>query len=130
MLRAELSGSNNPSGQGDLDGAGTTTLHLRRGEGRVCFRTAVVRIGLPAFASHVHYGPPGRTGPVVVTLGAPDETGTTDGCVPVGRMLVAGMLAQPASFYVNVHNAEYEESAVRGQLEVAPNTSYGVLTGP
>lgn len=114
-LRAGLSGSSEPSG--DPDGEGTTILHLRTGEGRVCFRTAVVGIGLPAFASHIHYGPAGSTGPVVVPLGAPDETGTAAGCVPVGRKLVAGLLAQPGSFYVNVHNAEYEESAVRGQLE-------------
>jgi len=115
-FHAALSGSNEPSGHGDRDGTGVTTVRLRRGEGRVCFQTNVANIHLPAFASHIHFGTEGQTGPVVVTLRAPDESGSASGCVTVARRLVAGILARPASLYVNVHNAEFEESAVRGQL--------------
>jgi hypothetical protein len=116
VLTAVLSGANEPSGHGDPDGKGRAVVRLRRGEGRLCFELLAANVALPAYASHVHRGRAGQTGPVVVSLRAPDETGGATGCTNVERRLVAEILRDPAAFYVNVHTSEFLTSAIRGQL--------------
>ena len=54
-------------------------------------------------------------GPIRVTLKAPTK-GASDGCVTVPREILTAILANPANYYVNVHNAEFPAGAVRGQL--------------
>ena len=43
-------------------------------------------------------------------------TGTSSGCLTANADLVHEILANPAGFYVNVHNAQFPGGAVRGQL--------------
>src|SRR6266545_3879116 len=106
-LIALLSGANEPSGKGDPDGKGRAVVHLRRGEGRLCFELLAANVTLPAYASHIHHRRAGQAGPVVVALRAPDETGGATGRTNVERRLVAEILRDPAAFYVNVHTSEY-----------------------
>lgn len=77
-----------------------------------------------ASAAHIHRGAAGVAGPVVANLGAPADGNAAD-CLTEGETgkfpgdppgIVAEILANPAGFYVNVHNAEYPGGAVRGQL--------------
>jgi hypothetical protein len=51
----------------------------------------------------------------VVTLEAPAD-GSSEGCVDVERDLATAILRDPSAYYVNVHNAELPDGAVRGQL--------------
>jgi hypothetical protein len=51
-----------------------------------------------------------------VPLTTPDAAGKSSGCATVGQPVVAAILANPADYYVNVHNAEFPGGAVRGQL--------------
>jgi CHRD domain len=118
-LTAGLTGAVEVPGPGDPDGAGSATIRLRAGQGEICFQLAVQNITLPAAAAHIHEGAAGVSGPVVVTLTAPDAAGMSSGCVNVPRTLVADILANPAGYYVNVHTSDFADGAVRGQLAIA-----------
>lgn len=87
---------------------------MNHGQGQVCWKLSVSDIGA-ATAAHIHRGEPGDPGPVVVTLSAPAE-GSSEGCADVERDLIKEILQDPDEFYVNVHNAEYPNGAIRGQL--------------
>ncbi len=99
---------------GDPDGTGSAVLRLRSGQARVCFTLEVQNIGTAA-AAHIHKGGPEESGPVVVPL-APPSSGSSTGCVKAARVVVKGILANRASYYVNVHTADFGGGAVRGQL--------------
>lgn len=101
---------------GDPVATGTATVRLRAGQGQVCFKIAASNLSGPAAAAHIHKAAAGVSGPVVVPLATPGADGKSGGCVGAARTLVAQMLASPASFYVNVHTAEFPAGAIRGQL--------------
>lgn len=118
ILTATLNGVS-AGGGGAPDGTGTAVFHLRRGEGRICYRLSVAGITLPPFAAHIHQAPAGVNGPVVVGLVPPGADGLSSGCVPVERTLVAAILAHPAGYYANVHVGSYPGLSIRGQLTPA-----------
>ena len=109
---------------GDPVGTGTATVRLRVGQGQLCYQLAAKNLPA-AVAAHIHKADPGVAGPVVVPLQTPDAAGTSSGCVTVARTLVAAILAEPASYYVNVHTAEFPAGAVRGQLTGTSTASFG-----
>jgi hypothetical protein len=111
-----LSGANEAPGPGDPDGSGMAHLWLNPGLGQVCFELSVSNIALPATGAHIHLAPAGEPGPVVVPLTAPDESGTSSGCVSADRDLILDILLHPEEYYVNVHSTEFRPGAVRGQL--------------
>ena len=92
---------------GDPVATGTATVRLRAGQGQVCYKIAASNLSGPAVASHIHKAAAGAAGPVVIPLATPGADGKSGGCVGVARPLVAQILASPASFYVNVHTAEF-----------------------
>jgi hypothetical protein len=103
------------AGPGDPDGSGTAAVRLNLGQGEVCFELVVSGIA-PATAAHIHVGPAGVAGPVVVGL-APPTSGTSSGCVTdVSPELIKVITQNPQSYYVNVHNADFPAGALRGQL--------------
>jgi hypothetical protein len=74
-------------------------------------------IALPATGAHIHSAVAGENGPVVVALVPPDETGMSEGCVSdIDMDLIKAIRQHPENYYVNVHNADFPEGAVRGQL--------------
>lgn len=109
---------------GDPVGTGTSTVRLRAGQGQICYQLATKNLSA-AVAAHIHKGDVGAAGPVVVPLRTPDAAGTSSGCASVTRTLVAAILADPASYYVNVHTAEFPAGAVRGQLTGTSTASFG-----
>ena len=111
-----MTGAAERPGPGDPDGTGTATIRVTPGLGRVCFVLNVANITLPAAAAHIHIAPPTDPGPVVVTLVAPDATGSSQGCVSTTRALVKTILKSSSAYYVNVHTSDYPDGAVRGQL--------------
>ena len=112
-LRATLTGPAEVPGPGDPNGRGTATIRLNQGQGEVCYDITVANIGAPTLA-HIHRGATGVEGPPVVTL---TENGTLKGCVSnVSEDLIKEIRQTPGDFYVNVHNAEFPNGAIRGQL--------------
>lgn len=73
-------------------------------------------------AAHIHRGVAGQNGPVVANLAFPTD-GQAGDCLTEGEDgkglspgIVAEILANPEGFYVNVHNSEFPNGAVRAQL--------------
>ena len=109
---------------GDPVATGTATVRLRAGQGQLCYQLAAKNLPA-AVAAHIHKAASGATGPVVVPLNTPDAAGTSSGCASVARTLVTAILADPASYYANVHTAEFPAGAVRGQLTGTSTASLG-----
>jgi hypothetical protein len=124
-LTAQLEGENEVPGPGDTDGTGVAEVNVAPRSGVLCFAIAVEGIGLPATAAHIHEGAAGVAGGVVVTLEAPSgfgsgSTGVSSGCLTkLSTSLLRAIASDPSNYYVNVHNAEFPDGAVRGQLTSA-----------
>ena len=111
---AKLTGAAEVPGPGDPDGSGTALLTINPDKGEVCFDLTVTKID-EATAAHIHEGAAGKSGPVKVPLDAP-KTGSVKGCKTADAAVVKAIMANPAEYYVNVHNAAFPGGAVRGQL--------------
>jgi CHRD domain len=109
---------------GDPVGTGTATFRFRAGQGQVCYRLAA--LNLPAaVAAHIHRGAAGSAGSVVIPLQTPNAAGASSGCASASRTLVGSILADPGSFYANVHTTEFPAGAIRGQLTGTSTVSFG-----
>lgn len=112
-LAAGLNGAREIPGPGDRNGSGLARVTVDTATGEICYSLTVRNIA-PATAAHIHEASRHQAGGVVQPLAAPSD-GTSSGCV-VNADLAAALDADPAAFYVNVHNAEFPAGAVRGQL--------------
>lgn len=108
-LVATLNGANETAG-GDPDGAGTFTVEIDADAGDFCYTLTATKIAKATMA-HVHSGAAGANGPPVVTIEV-----ASDMCVAVDPEKLKAMIAAPGDYYVNVHNAEFQAGAIRGQL--------------
>ena len=119
QLSAKLKG-NKDVGDGDKNGRGEVFMAVKKPSKRkLCFQLSWEKIEPPT-AAHIHKGAKGVDGPIKVTLfedanGVPGET--AEGCVKKIRKRIAKKLKKtPEKYYVNVHNAEFPDGAIRGQL--------------
>jgi CHRD domain len=116
-----LSGAEETPDPGDPDATGQSDLRLNQGQGRVCFDISWADVNGEVFAGHIHEGPAGVAGPIVVTLFTGSFAGTdaVDGCVEdVDQSLIKAIRQDPSAYYVNVHSQpDFPGGAVRGQLE-------------
>jgi hypothetical protein len=119
-LSTTLTGAEEFPDPGDPDATGQATLKLNQGKERVCFSTSWAGIDGTVFAGHIHIGPPGVAGPIVVTLfsGSFGGTDAVSDCVEnVDPALIKAIRKDPADYYVNVHSTpNFPGGAVRGQL--------------
>ena len=118
---------NSLSGQvcikGDPNGYGTATLIFPTTTS-VCFGLVFHNLA-GATAAHIHFGPSG-TNPVnhaiLVPLfnarspGIAGAPGSRAGCVTTTAANVSNIRANPPGFHVHVHNDEFPNGAIRGQL--------------
>jgi hypothetical protein len=119
-----LDGAQEVPGPGDPDGRGTFT-YLAFGR-HLCYVLTAARIQTPT-AAHIHVGARDVAGGIVVGLVTPTRgfsadcitaqpgTDTTDPMV-LSQGELDAIIANPAGFYANVHNAEFPAGAIRGQL--------------
>jgi hypothetical protein len=114
VVHTQMTGEQEVPGPGDPNGFGTATVALFPASGKICYTLTAFRI-TPANAAHIHEGPPGVAGDVVVEL-RPPTFGVSGGCTSADRELVAEIAANPSEYYVNVHNRPYPAGAIRGQL--------------
>ena len=96
---------------GDPDGAGTAEITIDATKGEVCSTITHSGIETPN-AAHIHPGKAGEAGPPAVTL----RLGDGRQCVTADATLLQAIFADPASYYVNVHNGPFPGGALRGQL--------------
>jgi hypothetical protein len=111
---AKLTGDAEVPGPGDPKGSGTIQVTLDPAKGEVCYELSVANIE-EATAAHIHVGAMGQEGQVEVALEAP-KTGAAKGCTRADAAVIIAIMQDPASYYVNVHNAAFPKGAVRGQL--------------
>jgi hypothetical protein len=114
VFQVTLEGENEVPTLGDLDGTGRATIRINPRKGELCYQLRVAGVA-PATAAHVHEAPAGVAGPVIVGLTAP-TSGTSKGCVAISTAQAQEIIADPADYYVNVHNAPFPGGALRGQL--------------
>jgi hypothetical protein len=116
-----LTGAEEAPAAGDPDATGQADLRLNQGQRRVCFDISWADVDGEVFAAHIHEGPAGEAGPIVVTLfeGSFAGTDAVDDCVEdVDRSLIKAIRKDPSAYYVNVHSQpDFPGGAVRGQLE-------------
>lgn len=113
-FKAALIGTNEIPGPGDPDGTGSATVSIDTTQSRLCFTLMVANVESVTMA-HIHKGPAGSMGNVVVPLTAPTN-GSSQGCVQTRAEVLLDILNSPADFYVNVHSEPFMAGAVRGQL--------------
>src|SRR5262249_20181123 len=128
VLFAGLMGANEVPKPGAENGKGVATLIITRtatGPGQICFKITASGITLPASLAHIHTGPAGVVGPVIIPLAPPDASGAASGCTTgIDRSLIQALLTHPLDYYVNVHTSDFPDGAIRGQL--APANTVGL----
>lgn len=112
---ATLSGAQEVPKPGDPDGSGRFEVSIADRVDQFCYEFKDVRGIAAPTAAHIHRGAIGVAGPVVVPLDPPAD-GHSKGCKDVAEAIADEIKANPAGFYVNVHNAEFPDGAIRGQL--------------
>jgi hypothetical protein len=117
---AGMNGPTEVPGPGDRNGSGQAVITVDTVTGEICFELKVRNIA-PAAAAHIHEAQKGSAGPIVVTL-TPPTSGSSSGCV-VDLTQARAIADDPSAYYVNVHNADFPNGAVRGQLHGRPDRS-------
>lgn len=111
MLSATLStGAETPPTAGDA--TGMFMGRLNPDTAQLCYTLTSDKLTDLTMA-HIHVGATGVAGPPVVVL-APSVP--TETCMAVDQDTARKLVANPAAYYVNVHNAAYPKGAIRGQL--------------
>jgi hypothetical protein len=120
-----LKGENEPSG-GDLDATGQAHLELFPETDLVCYTIKWSKLDDAVTGAHIHVGPAGVDGGIVITLfGGPLGTATefpgdrftTSDCVTGDGAVIDAILANPTNYYVNVHTGADFHGVIRGQLK-------------
>jgi hypothetical protein len=113
--KANLTGSQEPGGAGDPDGAGQAEISISDNFDQVCWDLNDLHGLGPITGAHIHRGAPGVNGPVVFPLKQANEGGWK-GCAKGSEWTADRIENNPEAFYVNVHTTEYPNGAIRGQL--------------
>lgn len=108
--------------EADRDGRGT--FGYLAFDDTLCYFLTAERIE-PAAAAHIHIGARHVAGPIVVGLIPPTDGFSADCITAVASSAdpmallqseLDAIIADPANYYVNVHNSPFPDGAIRGQL--------------
>jgi CHRD domain len=111
-----ISGAQVVPGPGDPDGGGGVFVTLGRNTGTFCFFADTANIATPLTSVHLHRGLRGEVGQVIADLYGPSNDPDVSGCYNLGRDLVRDIGKYRAHFYIDIHNQEFPDGALRGQL--------------
>ncbi len=96
-------------------GTGAAVIALHGKTLQVCWRFAHLHGFTSATFAHIHIGPKGTSGNIVV----PMSTGPSlqhKGCVSAAAAMIEAIEKNPHGYYVNIHSKKYPGGAVRAQL--------------
>jgi len=111
-----------PPNAGDPDGFGIAHLEIDSVALTINWNIVVNNILLPPTGAHIHQGVAGTNGPVRVDFSSMlSGSGLFDADL-------AGVLADPSGWYVNIHNSAHPGGAIRGQIP-APGAGALLLLG-
>ncbi|MEM7133660.1 MAG: spondin domain-containing protein [Chloroflexota bacterium] len=105
---------------GDPNGTGVAHLSLDPVGGTVCYVIQVDDVELLT-AGHIHEGTENSGGNVAVLL-FDDPANAGRGCSGADAATINAIIANPANYYVNLHNDPFPSGAVRGQLNRTATT--------
>ncbi|MBW3611036.1 MAG: CHRD domain-containing protein [Actinobacteria bacterium] len=110
---ALLTGNAGPGAAGDPDGSGSAVVSVHPGRWLVCVTLTTSRIAIPT-SVHLHEASAPSADPIVVGP-APAGEGSPH-CVAAGKEVVRRIGTGRGDHYVEVHNAEFPDGALRGHL--------------
>jgi hypothetical protein len=102
-----------PPGPPKATGRAVVTLHGKTLQ--VCWRFTALHGFTGATFAHIHKGPKGTSGPIVI----PFSTGPKlnhKGCAHSTAALIKAIAKNPHAYYVNIHSKKNPGGAVRAQL--------------
>lgn len=129
-LTVGLNGAKEVGTTGDHNGSGKINLEffdavanpsvVFPGEHYVCYTLSTRKVAR-ATGLHIHEvttagNPSKATGPVVVDLLTNSRTEGDATCVVVKPEIFDGIQADPSEYYVSLHNGDFPNGAIRGQL--------------
>jgi hypothetical protein len=82
---------------------------------QVCWNLSAQKLQGTVTEAHIHRGPAGKEGPVVLAL-SPPTGGSSHGCKRVEPSLARDIVKDPGAYYVNVHFSKFPGGEIRGQL--------------
>ncbi len=107
-------------------GFGNFTGSFDSGHANLTVTLTVANLGAPINNFHIHEKASGsQSGPVIINLiglGGVFINNKMTGMFPVTSDVAARMLANPSSFYVNVHTTQFPGGAIRGDLAITSGT--------
>ncbi|HEV7861882.1 MAG TPA: CHRD domain-containing protein [Acidimicrobiia bacterium] len=111
---AVLSAAEETPAPGPSGGTGAAKVTIDMAAKSLCYEVSwSPEVGTPT-AGHIHRGPKGLNGPVVVMFDLPAKP---QACVQVDSAVLGQIVSDPAGHYVNLHADKYPGGAVRGQLK-------------
>ncbi len=113
VYTATLGADADPSGRGDPDGSGQARVSLHSGKNLLCVALTTSGVA-PVTSVHLHSVSPASPDPVVASP-APDSSGSPT-CVPVDAEVLRAIRKNPTDHYLDVHNDEFPDGALRGSL--------------
>src|SRR5688500_12944826 len=125
-LGAVLTGAEEAPGPGDPEGFGSATVTFNAERTQITITTRVGGLS-SVTAGHIHIGPDGAPGPVVVgfvSASMPFVNGQPV-TLPIDPALANDILENPHGYYINLHNAQFPDGAIRGQLSGDDTTMFG-----
>lgn len=111
-VQVKLSGDQqSPPVTTSASGSGTITVNDDK-----TVSGSVTTSGVAVTAAHIHEGPPGKNGPVIVPM---SKTAENTWSIGPGAKLTDAQYAdfKAGNLYVNVHSAAYKGGEIRGQLK-------------
>jgi CHRD domain len=121
-LTAKMNGKQEVPDEGDQDGKGEAQILLKTKKAKVCYLLEFKDIEDPT-AAHIHKGLKGDDGPIKVELFEGEaQSSPIEDCVKSEEKQVKKIAKNPERYYVNLHNSEFPDGAIRGQLKPAPGS--------
>lgn len=120
QFTVSLSGDQVVPGPGDPDGGGGVLVTVGKTsgkEGTFCFFADTSNVSTPLTAVHLHRGPRGEEGELVLVLHGRSETDPdVSNCLTIDRDLEKDIRKNKENYYIDIHNEEFPDGAVRGQF--------------
>lgn len=103
---------------GDPDGTGFVTFTLYPQRGRICYTLSYANINTTVgYLAHIHKAPRGQTQLVPsFDFSRVQPTSPNSACGNADPLTLGDIVNNPTAFYVQLHNMDYPEGVIRGQL--------------
>lgn len=115
IREAELTGAEVVPGPGDSNGTGMARMIFYPQKNKICYRVTVSGIQT-ATRAHLHMGDAGERNDAVKLNLLPPRNSARECIRGLGERFIKKISRNSSSYYVDVHNDEYPDGALRGQL--------------